>query len=1014
MKYTKTFQILMRVFYTLLIMTSVFFTKAQNWVEMMQQPDGNFYQTQSAFNDYWRDRDVNEKGKGYKTFKRWENFVERRVFPSGDLSQLALTAKNFQEWINNNTEHIYNNASANKLNSQNLIASTTWTAIGPMGPISGNAGGQLLKSGRLNFITISPTNTNVLWVGAPAGGLWKSLDGGATWTTNTDNLSVTGCSDLAINPLNPNIMYLATGDGNAGDTRSIGVLKSTDGGNTWNPTGLTAAITSNFLIRRLIIHPTNPQILLAATSAGIRRTTDGGVTWTTPSTSNSYDIEFHPSNPNIVYAAGVSFRRSTDGGVTWTTISSGIPTTGIIRMVIAVTTGSSNLVYVIASNSSNSGFQGFYRSTDQGVNFTQMATTPNLLGWSSTGNDTGGQGWYDLCVAASPLNPDEVVVGGVNVWRSTNGGSTWSLYGHWTGTGAPFTHADHHDLEYISNGTLFNCNDGTVYRRTATTWLEISGTMNISQVYKVGTSALTANLWITGHQDNGTSTWNGTTYQARIGGDGMDCFYDRTNNNIVFGSTQNGGLRRSTNGGGSWSSVVSGLPTSRPWVTTWKQDPVVANRLYCGVQNMYVSNDQGTSWSQSGTLPITGNVNEFAIAPSNNQLIYVVKNGSVMKTINGGSNWTNITGNLSTSLSFANVCVSPTDENKVWVVSGNYTAGSKVFYSSNGGTSWTNITSNLPNIPGNCLLYEPGTNDRIYVGMDVGVYYRDALQSTWTLYNTGLPNTPISDMEITPAMPGKIVAATYGRGMWVVDVVPTAAPPISSFSVTGAICTGVPKVFNNTSTNGPTSYTWVVSPQSGVNINTSSSASPSITFANAGTYVVSMTTSNSIGLGNTFTQSIVVGQTPVVNATSSSTLLCAGSSVTLTASGATSYSWSTGVTTSTLVAFPTLSTTYTVTGFNGLCSSQNAILQNVSWCTGISESLLGEITMVYPNPFSENLNFISGENIELQMINSGGKIIKSDKFKDVYTIKTGELPSGVYTILLKSEGVTKKIKVVKN
>jgi len=346
----------MKLIYTSLFVASVIFTNAQNWTEMMQQPDGNFYQVQQAFNDYWRDKDVTEKGKGYKAFKRWENFVERRVYPSGELSQLGLTGKNFQEWLENNREHIYNNGNSYKFNSSSMIASTTWTAIGPMGPISGTGNGQFLKSGRLNFITISPTNTNVLWVGAPAGGLWKSTDGGTTWTTNTDNLAVTGCSDLAIDPLNPNIMYLATGDGDAGDTRSIGVLKSTDGGNTWNPTGLTSAVTSNFLIRRLIIHPTNPQILIAATNSGIRRTTDGGLTWTTPITSNSYDLEFQPGNPNIVYCGGTAFRRSTDGGVTWTTISSGITTTGVNRMAVAVTPENANAVYDLASASSNSGY----------------------------------------------------------------------------------------------------------------------------------------------------------------------------------------------------------------------------------------------------------------------------------------------------------------------------------------------------------------------------------------------------------------------------------------------------------------------------------------------------------------------------------------------------------------------------------------------------------------------------------------------------------------------------------
>ncbi len=1214
-----------------LLFTGVSF--AQEWVDLKQSPDANFYTIQTKFNEYWKDRDVTEKGKGYKQFKRWENFVERRVYPSGDLSLLSLTGKNFQEWLNNNQEHVYNSGNTNqKVTANNMIASTTWTAIGPMGPISGTGNGQFLKSGRLNFITISPTNTNVLWVGAPAGGLWKSTDGGTSWTTNTDNLAVTGCSDLAIDPTNTNIMYLATGDGDAGDTRTIGVLKSLDGGNTWNTTGFTSVVTTNLLIRRLVIHPTNPQILMAATNSGIRRTTNGGTTWTTVNTSNCYDIEFHPTNPNVVYAAGTTFRRSTDGGATWTTISAGIPTTGVNRMAIAVTTGSNSLVYVLASNSSNNGFQGFYRSTDQGVNFTQMATTPNLLGWASAGNDSGGQGWYDLCVAASPLNPNEVVVGGVNVWRTTDGGSSWSLYGHWTGSGAPFTHADHHDLEYAPNGTLFNCNDGTVYRRTATAWQEISGTMNISQIYKVGTSALTANFWITGHQDNGTSTWNGTTYQARLGGDGMDCFIDRTNNSNMFAEYYNGAFRRTTNAGSTWSTVTTGLSGSAPWVTIWKQDPQNATRIWCGRQNMFVSNNLATSWTQSGTLSVTGSVNEFAIAPSNNQVIYVVKSGGIMKSIDGGSIWTNITGTLSTGLAFANVCVSPTDPNKVWVVSGNYTNGSKVFYSANGGTSWTNMTSNLPNIPANCLLYEPGSNDRIYVGMDVGVYYRDASQSTWTLYNVGLPNTPISDMEITPAMPGKIVAATYGRGMWIVDVVPTAAAPVTSFAFTGNVCTNTPKTFNDNSTNGPTSWSWSVTPSTGVTITTPTLQNPSFNFANTGTFVVAMTASNTSGPGNTYTQSVVVyptptvtiassvntvcagspvtftasgassyswacptssictyapsttttyvivgtssagctssgsksisvipnvtvniaasstvycasaqavtltatgasgytwnpgnttsttrtvtpaanttytvigsngtcsntrtitviaaavpsvnatasnsvfcsgstqpvvltgsgatsyvwnpgslsgasvsvspasatiytvtgsngscsntktisvgiGTSPVINAASSTSLLCAGTGATLTASGASSYSWSTGATTSTISVFPTLNTTYTVIGFNGSCSTTTTVMQNVSWCTGISEQALLNTYKLFPNPFSNQLNIDAEEEVEITIINSLGQIINVYTFEKHGIINTSEFASGIYFVNMKGNSGMKSYKLIKN
>ncbi len=899
--------------------------KAQSWVDKMHQTNANFYEIKAEFEAYWQGKDATEKGKGYKVFKRWENFVERRVYPSGDLSQLSLTAKNFEKFlVENNIQNNNNNLGGKLIGGGNLIASATFTPMGPFGALSGNAGGQFLKSGRLNFVTIDPTNSNNLWVGAPAGGLWKSTNGGTTWTTNTDQLGVIGCSDLAIDPTNTSIMYLATGDGDAGDTRSIGVLKSTNGGSTWVPTGLTSAVTSNFLIRRLIINPTNTQILLAATSGGIYRTINGGTNWTLVSSGTTHDLEFKPGNSSIVYASGPTFKLSTNGGASFTVINSGIPTTGVNRMAIAVTANDANYVYVLASLSSNSGFQGLYRSTNSGASFSLMASTPNLLGWSNVGSDTGGQGWYDLCVAASPLNKNEVVVGGVNVWRSTNGGSTWSIYGHWVGSGAPFTHADHHDLEYDSSGNLFNANDGTLYKRVGATWVEISGTMNISQIYKFGMSTLTANKWISGHQDNGTSIWNGTSYNAELGGDGMDCFFDRTNDNNVFGEYQNGSLQRSTNGGASWTSASAGLTGTSPWVTIWKQDPISATTIYVGRTNLFKSTNLAVSWSTLTAIPASGTIREFAIAPSNNQVIYVLKSAGIFKTTNGGVTWTNVTGTVPVGSALPEfISIDPLDPNNAWVVLGGYSNGNKVFMTTNGGTTWTNYTANLPNIPGNCLIYEPGSNDRIYVGMDVGVYYRDNLSPIWTLYNQGLPNVPVMDFEISPASPSLLHIATYGRGIWVASLYSSAPTPVSSFSVTNAPkCEDTNIQFLDQSSNSPTSWSWSVSPSAGVTFNSPFLQNPTISFPNGGNYIVSVVASNTNGVGSYYSQIVNVIFLPILNITNSNQTICSGSQVTFTANGASTYTWSNSGGNAAIASFNPLSNTvYTVSGANSSCIS---------------------------------------------------------------------------------------------
>jgi hypothetical protein len=297
-----TFKILILLF-TLI----QFKASAQLWVEKFQDTTQNFYTIQQEFNNYWQNKPY-ERGKGYKAFRRWEWFTEPRVYPSGDL-RLASRSKAFEEF----QKYIQQNpVAAQKIHSSNSTSTTgNWTPMGPYGsPIGGDAG-------RLTFIRFMPGDVNTIFIGTGAGGLWTSTDAGSTWSTNTNGLEVLGCSDLAINPVNTNIMYLATGDIDAGDTHSTGVLKSTDGGVTWAPTALTFSVSSQRRIGRLLINPLNPNILFAATSAGIYRTNNGGTNWALVKSGNFKDMEYRPSDTSTVYAVTSSqFFRSTTGGNT--------------------------------------------------------------------------------------------------------------------------------------------------------------------------------------------------------------------------------------------------------------------------------------------------------------------------------------------------------------------------------------------------------------------------------------------------------------------------------------------------------------------------------------------------------------------------------------------------------------------------------------------------------------------------------------------------------------------------
>jgi PKD repeat protein len=871
---------------------------AQNWREPMADNNVNFYQVRADFYQTWgqiesqiyaaRTANAPYQGKfsnpnvqrtampstkgGYKQFKRWADYMEPRVYPSGDLSLPSTTWERFEDYLNNNPVAMqqYQQSRANNTIGNSPYRTTgpslpsplssTWAFVGPTGAPTGGG------AGRINFVRFDPANSNNIWAGAPAGGLWKSTNGGASWTTNTDQLSVIGCTDLAIDPTNSNILYLATGDGDAGDTYSIGILKSTDGGATWNTTGLTWTVNQGRTISKLLIHPTNAQILIAATSNGIYRTTNGGTTWTQVQTTNSFkDMEFKPGDPNTVYATGTRFFKSTDNGITWTQITTGLPTnTQTNRMAIAVTAANAAYVYVLAGNATNSGFLGVYRSTDSGTTFTQRSSTPNLLGWSSTGSDTGGQSWYDLAIAASPTAQDVVIVGGVNIWRSTNGGTSWAINGHWTGTGAPYVHADIHDLIFLpgSGTTYFSGNDGGVFKTTNSggAWSDISNNLCIAQIYRIGLSTSNAGLFITGHQDNGTNLRNGASYVETMGGDGMDCYIDRTNNNVMYAEYYNGALERSTNGGGSWTTITSGLSGNAAWVTPWYQDPATANTIYVGYTNMFKSTNQGTTWTQLTALPTTpsGTIVDFRVAPSNNQVIYVARSTGLFKTINGGTSWTNVTAGLPTaSAAISRIAVAPNDPNTVLVTFSGYSSGNKVMRSTNGGTSWTNISTGLPNLPANCITAMPGaTNGAYYVGMDVGVYYIDNTFTSWQPYFTGLANVPVSDLEIYQAT-GKVRAATYGRGVWEVDIYnPGTLPPVALFAQSAtSVCPGTGVNFTDQTAFAPTSWSWTF--PSGTPATSTAQNPTGVTWSAPGTYTITLIATNTNG-SSTYTQTITV------------------------------------------------------------------------------------------------------------------------------------------------------------
>ncbi|MFN0032198.1 MAG: MopE-related protein [Flavobacteriales bacterium] len=720
-----------------------------SWQEMIQDPSISFFEIQDKFNQYWADRPM-EKGKGFKAFKRWEHFMAPRVNPTTGEWPDPMAVWNAQQ-------------DQPEMFGMNENMPGDWTYIGNTSVPSGGG------AGRVNCVRPLPGSTTTWFACAPGGGLWKTTNSGTSWTmVGTDFLSSIGCSDVAIDPGNTNIMYLATGDGDAGDTYSLGVLKSTDAGATWNTTGLNWNVTQSRVCSRIIINPNNTQQLICATSNGIWRTTDAGANWTQEIAGDFNEVMFKPGDPTIVYAVTDQFYRSTDTGDNWTNITAGLPTAANTqRMAIGLTDANTAYVYILASNNS-SGFLGVYRATDSGLNFTTRATTPNLLGWATDGSDSGGQGWYDLCITVDPTNAETIWTGGVNVWKSTNGGTNYTLNGHWYGGGgAPYVHADNHFMGFVGTRLTIG-NDGGVFTTTngGTNWTDNSSNLPISQQYKLGVAALNSNIVLTGWQDNGTNRKNGAAWAEVIGGDGMECIIDHTNSNIMYGTIYYGQIYKSTNGGASFGTIVGSGGANEDENGAWVTPFILgtnANHIFVGKSRVYKSTDGGTVFTASAAFG-SGNCNDMTIAPSDNNILFASKGGSLFKSTDNAATFSAVGTGLPGN-SITDIAVHNTDPTKVWVTVSNYTPGAKVYYSTDGGANFTNISGTLPNVPANAIVYQHGSNGGIYVGMEAGVFYRDNDLGAWVPYMNLLPMVQISELEIHYAT-STITAATYGRGLW--------------------------------------------------------------------------------------------------------------------------------------------------------------------------------------------------------------------------------------------------------
>jgi photosystem II stability/assembly factor-like uncharacterized protein len=745
---------------------------AQIWEEnlLSQNPEATIEEKKIAFDSY-RQKVQYTKGNGYKPYARNLDFLLQRTSNGKDIPNGKL----YTEWLKEQAKYENNNANSN----------SNWIALGPINTPIVLSNGKKRGNGRVNCIAFDPLDVDVIWIGSPGGGLWKSNDGGVNWSTNSDNLPVIGVSNIAINPVNPQEMYITTGDAHASDTYSIGILKSINGGVDWDTTGMQWEITDNKMVNKVIINPNYTDSLYAVTDNNIMISADGGQTWVKALDNNGSiligrfrDIEFKPNNSNIIYAVkqtngSSQVFKSTDGGSTFTSTSNGIGSVNKNRPLLAVTPANPNVVYVLFCENDYS-YHGIYKSSDSGDNWVLQSDSPNILGRDTDGTSTGGQSWYDLSLGVSTEDEDHLYVGGINLWESNDGGLSWNISGS-SGNGFNYSymHVDQHALEFNPlNGVAYAGNDGGLYKYmdTLNTWVDISDGLVISQFYKIGLSNTLNSRVVAGAQDNGTEMTTNGVWDAIRGSDGMECAIDKYDHEIIYSTSQYGGLRKTYNGGNNWDNIKP-VNYSGGWVTPYKIHANNNNLIVAGYDEVYRSQTGGDGQWDSISYNVSNgaSIQTIALAPSDEDYVYSASYSRIKRTKDAGATWVDIKQGLP-NFNFSDITVAADNADHLWVTFSEYQANHKVYESSDGGDSWTNITgNNLPNLPVNCIIHQDLAKDDLFIGTDVGVYHRDNTMTDWMPYMNGLPNVVIKELEINYNTQ-KIVAATFGRGVWESDL----------------------------------------------------------------------------------------------------------------------------------------------------------------------------------------------------------------------------------------------------
>lgn len=710
-------------------------------------------------------------------------FYRQRAFPHGEINYEAY-------------REAFDRSQQMKQQAKSRGLRNEWQLVGPTN-----------RGGRISAIAMHSQDMQTIYAGAASGGIFKSTNQGQTWEPVFDDAANLSIGDVDIAPSNPDILYVGTGESNAGGGSltydGIGVYKSVDAGESWQFAGLE----NSGSVGRVAIHPANSQTVFVAAMGrlfsnnaerGIYRTVNGGDTWEkvlyVSDSTGGIDVVIHPENPDTVYAAmwerirrperrsyggpTSGIYRSVDGGDTWEELTEGLPSAAAHkgRIGIDISASEPNILYAIYADKVGY-FQGIYKTADNGDSWFDT-NDASLSGMYSS------YGWWFGRIHVDPTNPEIIYPMGLDLHKSSSGGNGYSNISSYN------VHVDQHDLYVHPQDPDFVVlgNDGGIYlsENAGDDWSHV-GSLPITQFYtcEVDFSG-SQERYYGGAQDLGTNrtlTGEPGDWENIYGGDGFYVRVDPENNDYVYAEYQYGNFARSTNGGNTFYPATSGIGYGdrMNWMTPYVLNPLNPSSIYLGTNKMYKSTNRAGYWNEiSGDLtggPGSGNltygtITTVAVSAADTNTLWVGTDDShVWVSQNNGDSWENISAGIPERW-VTRVAAHPADAATGYVCLSGYRYDSyqpHVFKTTNYGQDWQDISGDLPEAPVNDIIIDPEMAQRLYIATDFGMFYSDNDGENWYSFGPNLPNVPIVDLTLHNNS-RTLVAATYGRSMYTYDL----------------------------------------------------------------------------------------------------------------------------------------------------------------------------------------------------------------------------------------------------